>query len=64
MLGERDVSILGRLKDKVNTSTFAQFKIYMTEKLEYIKDKIKLVKEKLLGDNKRLTLGEGEVIEK
>ena len=64
MLGERDVSILGRLKDKVNTSTFAQFKIYMTEKLEYIKDKIKLVKEKLLGDNKKLTLGEGEVIEK
>lgn len=47
MLGERDVSILGRLKDKVNNSSFAQFRLYMNNKLEYIEDKIEPVKNAL-----------------
>jgi len=47
MLGERDVSILGRLKDKVNNSSFAEFRLYMNNKLEYIEDKIELVKKTL-----------------
>ena len=59
-LGEKDVSILGRLRDKMNCS-FAQFKLYVSEKLEYIKDKIGPVKDKLLGNNKRQALGESSV---
>ena len=40
MLGERDISIFGRLKDKVNNYSFAQFRLYMNEKLEYIEGKL------------------------
>lgn len=60
MLGEKDVSILGRLKDKVNSSSFAEFKLYVADKLEYIKNKIAPVKERLLGSKKKnIALNEG-----
>lgn len=44
MLGERDISIFGRLKDKVNNYSFAQFRLYMNEKLEYIEGKLESTK--------------------
>ena len=46
MLGEKDVSILGRLKDKVNNTSFPEFKNYMQEKLEYTEKEINRVKSK------------------
>ena len=52
MLGEKDVSILGRFKDKINNSSFSQFKLYIEEKIEYIKSKIKPIKVKLLETTK------------
>ena len=58
MLGEKDVSILGRLRDMIGSS-FINFKTYMSEKLEYIKDKIEPVKNRLLGSNKNLSLDKG-----
>lgn len=54
MLGEKDVSILGRLKDKISNSSFAQFKSYMNEKLEYVNGKIGPVKTRILGTDKTL----------
>lgn len=35
MLGEKDVSILGRLKDRIG-DTFSGFVNYMTEKMAYV----------------------------
>ena len=64
MLGEKDVSIFGRLKDKINTSSFAQFKLYIAEKLEYIKDKIEPIKSKLLGNSSKLALNESNTIDR
>jgi len=54
MLGERDVSILGRLKDKVNNSSFNQFRLYMNNKLEYIEDKIEPAKNALSSTRESL----------
>ena len=48
MLGEKDVSILGRLRDAVGY-TFPQYKSYVSEKLEQIKDKIEPTKTRILG---------------
>ena len=56
MLGERDVSLFGRLKDMINRS-FIEFKSYIQDKLEYIKDKIEPVKAKYLGTTKKLPEG-------
>lgn len=64
MLGEKDVSILGRLKDKINNCSFSQFKLYITEKLEYFKTKIQPIKAKILGNTTKQALGEGNVIGK
>lgn len=50
MLGEKDVSILGRLRDAVNYS-FPQYKIYIAEKLEQVKGKIEPTKDRILGTN-------------
>ncbi len=44
MLGERDVSIFGRLKDKVNDTSFKEYIDYMQGKLAYIIEKINRVK--------------------
>lgn len=35
MLGEKDISILGRLKDRIG-DTFSGFVNYMTEKMAYV----------------------------
>ena len=64
MLGEKDVSILGRLKDKINNYSFSQFKLYIAEKLEYIKDKIKPAINRFFGNNEKLALSENNPIEK
>lgn len=39
MLGEKDVSILGRLKDRIG-DTFSGFVNYMTEKMAYVEPRI------------------------
>lgn len=39
MLGEKDVSILGRLKDGIG-KTFSEFLKYMTEKMEDFESRI------------------------
>ena len=39
MLGEKDVSILGRLKDGIG-KTFSEFVNYMTEKMVYVESRI------------------------
>lgn len=39
MLGEKDVSILGRLKDRIG-DTFSEFVNYMTEKMVYVESRI------------------------
>ena len=47
MLGEKDVSILGRLRDKIGDN-FIDFKKYLSEKLDYVEKKIEPIKTKLL----------------
>lgn len=39
MLGEKDVSILGRLKNRIG-DTFSEFVNYMTEKMVYVESRI------------------------
>ena len=60
MLGEKDISLFGRLKDKINSCSFVEFKSYISEKLEYIKDKIEPTKTRLLDTNKKTALNEGQ----
>lgn len=58
MLGEKDVSILGRLKDRIG-ETISGFIKYMTEKIEYIKPKLDQIKNKLLETKKETALPKG-----